>query len=117
MLLKGKGPVTAKNEHEQPEFEFHRGNLEALVRPVNVGRPLIGGAPKNDESDTFLELQDSMSVASNTETDDAGTQEWWWKPSSPLGISVGTPCAEFYDAFEGTNQFLTLHLSAIFLFF
>ncbi|KAL5666237.1 hypothetical protein ACJX0J_026345, partial [Zea mays] len=39
-----------------------------------------------------------MSVASNTETDDAGTQEWWWKPSSPLGIS-----------------FLTLHLSAIFL--
>ncbi|PWZ20015.1 hypothetical protein Zm00014a_022773 [Zea mays] len=100
MLLKGKGPVSAKNDHEQPEFEFHRGNLEALVRPVNVGRPLIGGAPKNDESDTFLELQDSMSVASNTETDDAGTQEWWWKPSSPLGISVGTPCAEFYDAFE-----------------
>jgi hypothetical protein len=117
MLLKGKGSVSAKNEQEQPEFEFQRGSFEALVRPVNVGRPLIGGAPKNDESDTFLELQDSMSVASNTEADDAGTQERWWKPSSPLGTSVGTPGAEFYDAFEGTNQFVTLCLSVIFLFF
>ncbi|CAD6253572.1 unnamed protein product [Miscanthus lutarioriparius] len=62
---------SAKNEQKQPEFEFQRGSFEALVRPVNVGRPLVGGAPKNDESDTFLELQDSMSVASNTEADDA----------------------------------------------
>ena len=104
---------SAKNEQKQPEFEFQRGSFEALVRPVNVGRPLVGGAPKNDESDTFLELQDSMSVASNTEADDAGTRERWWKPSSPLGASVGTPGAEFYDAFEGTNQFVTLCLSVI----
>lgn len=99
MLLKGKGSLADKNEQEQPEFEFHRGSSEALVKPVNVGRPLIGEAPKNDESDTFLELQDSMSVSSNTEADDA-MQERWWKPSSPLGTSVGTPGAEFYDAFE-----------------
>jgi len=116
MLLKGKGSVSAKNEQEQPEFEFQRGSSEALVRPVNVGRPLIGGAPKSDEIDTFLELQDSMSVASNTEADDAGMQERWWKSSSPFGTSVGTPGAEFYDAFEGTNQFVTLCLSVIFLF-
>jgi len=100
MLLKGKGSVSAKNEQEQPEFEFQRGSSEALVKPVNVGRPLIGEAPKNDEIDAFLELQDSMSVASNTEADDAGMQERWWKPSSPFGTSVGTPGAEFYDAFE-----------------
>ena len=80
---------SAKNEQKQPEFEFQRGSFEALVRPVNVGRPLIGGAPKSDEIDTFLELQDSMSVASNTEADDAGTRERWWKPSSPLGTSIG----------------------------
>jgi len=100
ILLKGKGSVSAKNEQEQPEFEFQRGSSEALVKPVNVGRPLIGEAPKNDEIDAFLELQDSMSVASNTEADDAGMQERWWKPSSPFGTSVGTPGAEFYDAFE-----------------
>jgi hypothetical protein len=117
ILLKGKGSVSAKNEQEQPEFEFQRGSSEALVKPVNVGRPLIGEAPKNDEIDAFLELQDSMSVASNTEADDAGMQERWWKPSSPFGTSVGTPGAEFYDAFEGTNQFVTLCLSVIFLFY
>nr|CAB3447645.1 unnamed protein product [Digitaria exilis] len=100
MLQKGKGSVTAETEQDQPEFEFQRGSLEALVRPVNVVRPLNGEGPKNDESDAFLELQDSMSVASNTETDEAGAHERWWKPSSPLGMSVGTPGAEFYDAFE-----------------
>ncbi|KAL5668986.1 hypothetical protein ACJX0J_021207, partial [Zea mays] len=100
MLLKDKGSMSAKNEQEQPEFEFQRGSLEASVRSVNVGRPLIAGAPKNDESDTFLELQDLISVSSHTEADGAGTQERWWKPSSPLGTSVGTPGAEFYDAFE-----------------
>lgn len=108
MLQKGKGSVTAETEQDQPEFEFQRGSLEALVRPVNVVRPLNGEGPKNDESDAFLELQDSMSVASNTETDEAGAHERWWKPSSPLGMSVGTPGAEFYDAFEGTNQFATV---------
>ena len=60
------------------------------------------------ESDAFVELQDSMSVTSNNEADDVGMHEQWWKPSSPLGTSVGTPGAEFYDAFEGTNQFATL---------
>nr|CAB3502937.1 unnamed protein product [Digitaria exilis] len=102
MLQKGKGSVTAETEQDQPEFEFQRGSLEALVRPVNVVRPLNGEGPKNDESDAFLELQDSMSVATNTETDEAGAHERWWKPSSPLGMSVGTPGAEFYDAFEDT---------------
>ncbi|XP_062222278.1 uncharacterized protein LOC133921431 [Phragmites australis] len=94
MLQKGKGSVKAENEHCQPEFEFQHGSLDALVRPVNVGRPL------NGESDAFFELQDSLNVTSNTETDDAGAHERWWKPSSPLGTSVGTPGAEFYDAFE-----------------
>ena len=60
------------------------------------------------ESDAFVELQDSMSVTSNNEADDVGMHDRWWKPSSPLGTSVGTPGAEFYDAFEGTNQFATL---------
>lgn len=97
---KGKGSVTAEIEQDQPEFEFQRGSLEALVRPVNVARPLNGGASKNAESDAFFELQDSMSVASSSEIDDAGAQDGWWKPTSPLGASVGTPGAEFYDAFE-----------------
>uniref|UniRef100_A0A0A9F909 Uncharacterized protein n=1 Tax=Arundo donax TaxID=35708 RepID=A0A0A9F909_ARUDO len=100
ILQKGKGSVTAENEHDQPEFEFQHGTLDALVRPVNVGRPLNSGASRNGESDAFFELQDSQSVASSTETDDAGVHERWWKPSSPLGTSVGTPGAEFYDAFE-----------------
>lgn len=111
MLQKGKGSVTAETEQDQPEFEFQHGSLEALVRPVNVVRPLIDEASKNAESDAFLELQDSMSVASNAETDEAGAHERWWKPSSPLGMSVGTPGAEFYDAFEGTNQLLFIFLS------
>ncbi|KAK3158849.1 hypothetical protein QOZ80_2AG0142420 [Eleusine coracana subsp. coracana] len=88
-----KGSVTV-NEQNPPEFEFQRESFDALVKPVNVARPL------NAESDAFCELQDSQSVASNTETDDAGALERWWKPSSPLGTSVGTPGAEFYDAFE-----------------
>lgn len=106
MLQKGKGSVTAENEQEQPKFEFQSGSLEALVRlrPVNVG------APKNSESDTFFELQDSMSVASSTETHDTGAHEQWWKPSSPIGTSVGTPGAEFYDACEGTDHFFTIYL-------
>ncbi|WVZ74034.1 hypothetical protein U9M48_022264 [Paspalum notatum var. saurae] len=95
---KGKGSVAAENEQDQPEFEFQHGTVEALVRPVNVGRPLNGGESKNAESDSFFELQDSMSVAS--EIDDAGAHDRWWKPTSPLGTSVGTPGAEFYDAFE-----------------
>ncbi|CAD6332905.1 unnamed protein product [Miscanthus lutarioriparius] len=78
MLQKGKESVVAESEHEQPEFEFQWRSLEALVKPVNVGRPLNGGAHINSESDIFE----------------------WWKPSSPLGTSVGTPGAEFYDAFE-----------------
>jgi len=108
LLQKVEGSVAAKIEQDQPEFEFQRGSLEASVRSVNVGRPSNDGAPKNAESDAFFELQDSMSVTSNNEADDVGMHERWWKPSSPLGTSVGTPGAEFYDAFEGTNQFATL---------
>lgn len=115
ILQKGKGTVTAENGQDQPEFEFQRGSLEAFVRPVNVARPSNGEAPKNAESDAFFELHDSMSVTSNTETDEAGAHERWWKPSSPLGASVGTPGAEFYDAFEGTYQFATLYLSCFFI--
>jgi len=100
LLQKVKGSVAAKIEQDQPEFEFQRGSLEVFVRPVNVGRPSNGGAPKNAESDAFFELQDSMSVTSNNEADDVGMHDRWWKPSSPLGTSVGTPGAEFYDAFE-----------------
>ncbi|KAF0934885.1 hypothetical protein E2562_028884 [Oryza meyeriana var. granulata] len=101
MLQKGKGTVSGEDEHDQAEFEFQHGNLDALVRPVNVGRPANGGIPRNAiNNDAFFELQDSLSVASNSEADDAGGQERWWKPSSPLGTSVGTPGAEFYDAFE-----------------
>ncbi|CAL5019079.1 unnamed protein product [Urochloa decumbens] len=100
MLQKGKGSVKAENEQDRPEFEFQRGSLEAFVRPVNVARPSNGVAPKNAEADAFFELQDSMSVASNSETDEAGAHDRWWKPSSPLGTSIGTPGAEFYDAFE-----------------
>ncbi|CAN6233795.1 unnamed protein product [Urochloa humidicola] len=73
VLQKGKGSVKAENEQDQHEFEFQRGSLEAF---------------------------DSMSVASNSETDEIGVHDRWWKPSSPLGTSVGTPGAEFYDAFE-----------------
>ncbi|CAN6253618.1 unnamed protein product [Urochloa humidicola] len=73
VLQKGKGSVKAENEQDQHEFEFQRGSLEAI---------------------------DSMSVASNSETDEIGAHDRWWKPSSPLGTSVGTPGAEFYDAFE-----------------
>ncbi|KAG2651859.1 hypothetical protein PVAP13_1NG320719 [Panicum virgatum] len=104
LLQKVEGSVAAKIEQAQPEFEFQRGSLEASVRPVNVGRPSNGGAPKNAESDAFVELQDSMSVTSNNEADDVGMHEQWWKPSSPLGTSVGTPGAEFYDAFEGGSK-------------
>ena len=86
--------MVAESEHEQPEFEFQWRSLEALVKPVNVGRPLNGGAHINSESDIFE----------------------WWKPSSPLGTSVGTPGAEFYDAFEGTDQFVTVYLLSYFSF-
>ncbi|CAN6280272.1 unnamed protein product [Urochloa humidicola] len=99
ILQKHKGSVTAEMQ-DQPEFEFQRGSLEAFVSPVNVARPSNGALPKNAEGDAFFELQDSMSVASNSETDEAGAHDRWWKPSSPLGTSVGTPGAEFYDAFE-----------------
>lgn len=93
MLQKGKGSVIAEIEQEQPEFEFCQ-SLEALVKPVNVRRPLNGEAPEISESDTFE----------------------WRKPSSPLGTSVGTPGAEFYDAFEGKNQFVKLYLLSYFSF-
>uniref|UniRef100_A0A0D9VJZ3 Uncharacterized protein n=1 Tax=Leersia perrieri TaxID=77586 RepID=A0A0D9VJZ3_9ORYZ len=100
MLQKGKGTVSGEDEHDQAEFEFKHGNLDALVRPINVGRPANGGIPSNISNDSFFELQDSLSVASNSEAEDAGGQDRWWKPSSPFGTSVGTPGAEFYDAFE-----------------
>ncbi|KAG8072023.1 hypothetical protein GUJ93_ZPchr0006g42747 [Zizania palustris] len=100
ILQKGKGTLSSEDEHDQAEFEFQHGSLDTLVRPVNVGRPTNGGTPRNGDNDAFLELQDSLSVASNSEAEDAGGQERWWKPSSPLGTSVGTPGAEFYDAFE-----------------
>ncbi|KQK00930.1 uncharacterized protein LOC100846000 [Brachypodium distachyon] len=100
MVLKGKATLSAQDEQNQPEFEFQHGSPDALVRPVNVGRLVNGGTPRNAENDAFFEPQDSQSVASNSEAEDAGGQERWWKPSSPFGASVGTPGAEFYDAFE-----------------
>uniref|UniRef100_A0A0E0GBU7 Uncharacterized protein n=1 Tax=Oryza nivara TaxID=4536 RepID=A0A0E0GBU7_ORYNI len=100
MLQKGKGTVSGEYGHDQAEFEFQHGNPDATVRPVNVGRPANGGTPRNFNNDAFFELQDSLSMASNSEAEDAGGHERWWKPSSPLGTSVGTPGAEFYDAFE-----------------
>ncbi|XP_006647759.2 uncharacterized protein LOC102710093 [Oryza brachyantha] len=101
MLQKGKGTVSGEDEHDKAEFEFQHGNLDALVRPVNVVRSANGGTPRNViNNDAFFELQDSLSVASNSEAEDAGGHERWWKPSSPFGTSVGTPGAEFYDAFE-----------------
>lgn len=104
MLQKGKGTVSGEYGHDQAEFEFQHGNPDATVRPVNVGRPANGGTPRKINNDAFFELQDSLSMASNSEAEDAGGHERWWKPSSPLGTSVGTPGAEFYDAFEGNNS-------------
>ncbi|KAL5207496.1 hypothetical protein ABZP36_031931 [Zizania latifolia] len=100
MLQKGKGTLSGEDEQDQAEFEFQHGCLDTLVRPVNVGRPANGGTPRNGDNDAFFELQDSLSMASNSEAEDAGGHEHWRKPSTPLGTSVGTPGAEFYDAFE-----------------
>lgn len=100
MLHKGKGTVFGEDEQDRPEFEFQHESLDAVGRPVNVGKLVNGGTPRNGENDAFFELQDSLSVASNSEAEDAGGHERWWKPSSPVGTSVGTPGAEFYDAFE-----------------
>ncbi|CAM0944909.1 unnamed protein product [Alopecurus aequalis] len=97
-IQKGKVTLFGQDEQDQPEFEFWHGSPDALVRPVNVGRLVSNGTPRNGENDAFFELQDSVSVASNSEAEDAGGQERCGKPSSP---SVGTPNnAEFYDAFE-----------------
>jgi len=82
--------LDGQNEQDQPEFQFWHGSPDALVRPVNVGRLVNNGTPRNGENDAFFELQDSLSVASNSEAEEP------WKPSS----SVGTPNGEFYDAFE-----------------
>jgi hypothetical protein len=97
-----KGSMPSMNEQNQPSSPL--GSLDTLMKPVNVARPSNAGISKNGESDAFFELQDSQSVASYSETDDAGAHERWWRPSSPLGTS--TPGAEFYDAFEGTYQLL-----------
>lgn len=99
-MQKGKVTLFGQDEHDQPEFEFRHESPDALVRPVIVGKLVNNGTPRNSENDAFFELQESLSVASNSEAEDAGGQERWWKPSSPFGTSVGTPGAEFYDAFE-----------------
>lgn len=98
-VQKGKVTLFGQDEQDQPEFEFRHESPDALVRPVNVGRLVNNGMPRNGENDAFFELQESQSVTSNSEAEDAGGQGWW-KPSSPYGTSVGTPGAEFYDAFE-----------------
>ncbi|VAI48453.1 unnamed protein product [Triticum turgidum subsp. durum] len=98
-VQKGKATHFGQDEQDQPEFEFRHESPDALVRPVNVGRLVNNGMPRDGENDAFLEPQDSQSVTSNSEAEDAGGQGWW-KPSSPYGTSVGTPGAEFYDAFE-----------------
>ncbi|KAG8059711.1 hypothetical protein GUJ93_ZPchr0002g24620 [Zizania palustris] len=103
MLQKGKGTLSGEDEQDQAEFEFQHGCLDTLVRPVNVGRTANGGTPGNGDNDAFFELQDSLSMASNSEAEDACGHERWRKPNTPLGTSVGTPGAEFYDAFEGAT--------------
>jgi hypothetical protein len=102
VMRNGKLALFGQEEQDQPEFEFRHESPDAFVRPVSVGRLVSNGTPRNLESDAFFELQDSLSVASNSEAEDAGGPGWW-KPTSG---SVGTPGAEFYDAFEGTNQFI-----------
>lgn len=114
-VQKGKVTLFGQDEQDQPEFEFRHESPDALVRPVNVGRLINNGMRRNGESDAFFEPQDSQSVTSNSEAEDAGGQGWW-KPSSPYGTSAGTPGAEFYDAFEGTTRFmLTLCFANLFL--
>jgi hypothetical protein len=103
VMRNGKLALFGQEEQDQPEFEFRHESPDAFVRPVSVGRLVSNGTPRNLESDAFFELQDSLSVASNSEAEDAGGPGWW-KPTS--ATSVGTPGAEFYDAFEGTNQFI-----------
>ena len=115
-MQKGKVTLFGQDEQDQPEFAFWHPSPDALVRPVNVGRLVSNGMPRNGENDAFFELQDSLSVASNSEAEDAGGQERCGKPSSPFSTSVGTPGgAEFYDAFEGTNQFILCY--ALFICF
>jgi hypothetical protein len=110
----GELAMFGQDEQDQPEFEFRHESPDALVRPVSVGRLVNNGSPRNLENDAFFELQDSLSVASNSEAEDAGGQGGWWKPSGPSGTSVGTPGAEFYDAFEGTNHFILILCSFVF---
>uniref|UniRef100_A0ACD5YS55 Uncharacterized protein n=1 Tax=Avena sativa TaxID=4498 RepID=A0ACD5YS55_AVESA len=98
-IQKSKVTLFGQDEHAQPEFEFRHESPDVFVRPVNVGKLVNNGTSRNGENDAFFEPQDSLSVASNSEAEDAGGQERWWKPSSPYGTS-GTPGAEFYDAFE-----------------
>lgn len=97
LMRNGKLALFGQEEQDQPEFEFRHESPDAFVRPVSVGRLVSNGTPRNLESDAFFELQDSLSVASNSEAEDAGGPGWW-KPTS--ATSVGTPGAEFYDAFE-----------------
>jgi hypothetical protein len=96
VMRNGKLALFGQEEQDQPEFEFRHESPDAFVRPVSVGRLVSNGTPRNLESDAFFELQDSLSVASNSEAEDTGGPGWW-KPTSG---SVGTPGAEFYDAFE-----------------
>ncbi|XP_051193122.1 uncharacterized protein [Lolium perenne] len=96
VMQNGKLALFGQEEQDQPEFEFRHESPDVFVRPVNVGRLVSNGTPRNLESDAFFELQDSLSVASNSEAEDTGGPGWW-KPTSG---SVGTPGAEFYDAFE-----------------
>ncbi|KAM0902057.1 hypothetical protein ACQ4PT_019582 [Festuca glaucescens] len=97
VIQNGKLALFGQDEQDHPEFEFRHESPDAFVRPVSIGRLVSNGTPRNLENDAFFELQDSLSMASNSEAEDAGGPGWW-KPSS--GTSVGTPGAEFYDAFE-----------------
>ncbi|XP_064953437.1 uncharacterized protein LOC135606313 [Musa acuminata AAA Group] len=62
---------------------------KGVIATEEMAKPLSEDPERDDDTENFFDLQDSLSTASNSEADDTCGR---WKPITPLG--------EYYDAFD-----------------
>lgn len=76
------------------QIDGEKDEIEGISKEFEGdGMDTVRNEEKKVEKDEFLDLQESMSIAS----EDGNVIERSWKPSTPIG--------EFYDAFEGMMCF------------